>query len=62
MIISLVINQTRSRNSNPGVVKKYKEPQLHTRIITNLGSGKAVVNTLRDSHNEYKKDYGRSGE
>jgi Protein of unknown function (DUF3467) len=39
-----------------------EKPQLHTRIITNPGYGKALLNTLRDSLDEYEKNYGRTGE
>jgi hypothetical protein len=39
-----------------------KTPQLHTRIITSPGYGKALLNTLRVSLDEYEKCYGRVGE
>jgi hypothetical protein len=37
-------------------------PQLHTRIITSPAYGKALLKTLRDSLEEYERNYGRSGE
>ena len=37
-------------------------PQLHTRIITSPGYGKALLKTLSDSLEEYEKIYGRTGE
>ena len=39
-----------------------EQPQLHTRIITSLAYGKALLKTLRDSLEEYEKVYGRVGE
>ena len=32
-----------------------EEPQLHTRIVTNLAYGKALLKTLRDSLEQYEK-------
>ena len=37
------------------------EPQLHTRIITSPAYGKAVLNTLRDSLEQFEKIYGPIG-
>ena len=39
-----------------------EEPQLHTRIVTTPAYGKALLETLRDSLDEYEKTYGRFGE
>lgn len=35
-----------------------EEPQLHTRIITSPAYGRALLKTLRDSLDEYEKNYG----
>jgi Protein of unknown function (DUF3467) len=37
-------------------------PHVHTRIITSPAYGKALLKTLRDSLEEYEKNYGRPGE
>jgi Protein of unknown function (DUF3467) len=39
-----------------------QEAQLHTRIITSPGYGKALLNILRESLDEYEKTYGPIGE
>ncbi len=38
-----------------------EEPHLHTRIITNPGYGKALLNALRDSLEQFEKAYGPIG-
>jgi hypothetical protein len=35
-----------------------EKPQLHTRIITSPGYGKALLNTLRESLEEYERTNG----
>ena len=37
-----------------------EEPQLHTRIVTSLAYGKALLKTLRESLDEYEKAHGLS--
>jgi hypothetical protein len=39
-----------------------EEPQLHTRIITNPRYGCDLLNTLRDSLDQFHKTYGRPKE
>ena len=39
-----------------------EEPRLYTRIVTSPAYGKALLETLRDSLEEYEKAYGRVGE
>jgi Protein of unknown function (DUF3467) len=39
-----------------------EEPQLHTRIVTSPAYGKALLEILRESLEEYEKTYGPIGE
>jgi hypothetical protein len=41
---------------------KDEEPQLHTRIITSPGYGKALLRTLSESLEQYEKTYGPIGQ